>query len=172
MKATVARSSAVRAGGRSPLVADLRSSSYDGGGDAPSGVSTVPKIEDLPKPTEAELGILNVLWERGPSTVRDVHESLYRDEGAGYTTALKLLQIMHGKGLVERDDSERAHVFRAAVSKERTQKRFLSDMVQRVFDGSPSQLVLHALGTRPRATREELDEIRALLNKLEPGSRK
>jgi predicted transcriptional regulator len=172
MKTPAAHPFKARAGGRSRPVADLRSSSYDGGGNAFPGVSTVPKIEDLPKPTEAELGILNVLWDRGPSTVRDVHESLYRDEGAGYTTALKLLQIMHGKGLVERDDSERAHVFRAAVSKERTQKRFLSDMVQRVFDGSPSQLVLHALGTRPRATREELDEIRALLNKLEPGSRK
>lgn len=125
------------------------------------------KAENLPKPTEAELGILNVLWERGPSTVRDVHEALYRDEGAGYTTALKLLQIMHGKGLVLRDDSERAHVFRPAVSKERTQKRFLVDIVQRVFDGSPSQLVLHALGARPKATQEELGEIRALLDQME-----
>ena len=129
------------------------------------------KTEHSPKPTEAELGILNVLWERGPSTVRDVHEALYRDEGAGYTTALKLLQIMHGKGLVARDDSERAHVFHAAVSKERTQKRFLTDMVTRVFDGSSSQLVLQALGGRPRATREELDQIRALLDKLEDGAK-
>jgi len=125
------------------------------------------KIDNVPKPTEAELGILNVLWERGPSTVRDVHEALYREEGAGYTTALKLLQIMHGKGLVQRDDSERAHVFRPAVSKERTQKRFVVDIVQRVFDGSPSQLVLQALGGRPKATREELDEIRALLDRIE-----
>lgn len=120
-----------------------------------------------PRPTDAELGILNVLWERGPSTVRDVHEMLYRDEGAGYTTALKLLQIMHAKGLVLRDDSERAHVFRAAVSRERTQKRFVAEMVQRVFNGSPSQLVLQALGGRPKATREELDEIRALLDRIE-----
>ncbi len=125
------------------------------------------KTDNLPKPTEAELGILNVLWDRGPSTVRDVHDALYREEGAGYTTALKLLQIMHGKGLVVRDDSERAHVFRPAISKERTQKRFLLDMVQRVFDGSPSQLVLQALGGRPRATREEVEEIRALLDKLD-----
>ncbi len=123
--------------------------------------------EILPRPTDAELGILNVLWERGPSTVRDVHEALYRDEGAGYTTALKLLQIMHAKGLVLRDDSERAHVFRAAVSRDRTQKRFVADMVQRVFNGSPSQLVLQALGGRPKATREELDEIRALLDRIE-----
>ena len=120
-----------------------------------------------PRPTDAELGILNVLWQRGPSTVRDVHEALYRDEGAGYTTALKLMQIMHAKGLVLRDDSERAHVFRAAVSRERTQKRFVAEMVQRVFNGSPSQLVLQALGGRPRATREELDEIRALLDRIE-----
>lgn len=125
------------------------------------------KPENLPKPTDAELGILNFLWERGESTVRDVHEALYREEGAGYTTALKLLQIMHAKGLVLRDDSERAHVFRPAVSKERTQKRFLLDMVQRVFDGSPSQLVLQALGGRPKATREEVEEIRALLDKLD-----
>ena len=125
------------------------------------------KTEDLPKPTAAELGILNVLWDRGPSTVRDVHDVLYRGEGAGYTTALKLLQIMYAKGLVVRDDSERAHIFRPAISKERTQKRFLLDMVQRVFDGSPSQLVLQALGGRPRATREEVEEIRALLDKLD-----
>lgn len=125
------------------------------------------RIDASPKPTEAELGILNVLWDRGPSTVRDVHDVLYRDDGGGYTTALKLLQIMYAKGLVERDDSERAHVFRAAVSKERTQKRFVLDVVQRVFDGSPSQLVLRALGGSPHATREELDEIRALLDKLD-----
>ncbi|MEO7432411.1 MAG: BlaI/MecI/CopY family transcriptional regulator [Dokdonella sp.] len=128
------------------------------------------KIEQLPKPTEAELGILNFLWEHGASTVREVHEALYREEGAGYTTALKLLQIMFAKGLVVRDDSERAHVFRAAVSKERTQKRFLGDMVQRVFGGSSSQLVLQALGSRPKATQEEVDEIRALLDKLDGTS--
>jgi BlaI family transcriptional regulator, penicillinase repressor len=122
---------------------------------------------DLPMPTEAELGILLVLWERGPITVREVHEVLYLDEGAGYTTALKLLQVMHAKGLVERDDSQRAHVYRAVASKERTQGRFLADMVRRVFDGSASQLVLHALGNHPRTTREELKEIRALLNRLD-----
>lgn len=127
------------------------------------------KPDLLPKPTESELGILNVLWERGPSTVRDVHEMLYREEGAGYTTALKLLQIMHAKGLVLRDDSERAHVFRPAISKERNQRRFLGDLVQRVFDGSPSQLVLQALGGRPKATVGEMEEIRALLDKMDGG---
>ncbi len=123
------------------------------------------------RPTEAELAILNVLWERGESTVREVFGALYRDEGGGYTTALKLLQIMHAKGLVQRDDSQRAHVYRAAVNKQRTQKRFLADMVQRVFDGSPSQLVLQVLGGRPQATREELDQIRALLDELDGGAR-
>ena len=121
----------------------------------------------LPKPTEAELGILNVLWERGQATVREVHEELYGDEGAGYTTALKLLQVMHAKGLVERDDSQRAHVYRPVNSKQNTQSRFLSDMVKRVFDGSASNLVLQALGDNPRTSRKELAEIRNLLNKLE-----
>jgi len=120
----------------------------------------------LPRPTEAELEILQVLWERGTCTVRDVHEVLHRHDGTGYTTALKQLQIMFDKGLVERDESQRAHVYRAAVSKERTQKKFLSDMLQRVFDGSPSRLVLQALGDH-KASREELREIRALLNRLD-----
>ena len=127
------------------------------------------RAHELPKPTEAELDILQVLWQRGPCTVREVHETLYRDEGAGYTTALKLLQVMHGKGLVERDDSQRAHVYKAVPSKENTRSRFLTDMVQRVFDGSASQLVLHALGSNPRASREDLAEIRALLARLEKG---
>jgi predicted transcriptional regulator len=127
--------------------------------------------DELPKPTEAELEILHVLWSRGPSTVREVHEELYRNEGAGYTTALKLLQVMHAKGLVERDDSQRAHVYRAVASKQSTQHRFLADMVQRVFEGSASQLLLHALGNNPRASREELAEIRALLAKWEKGGR-
>lgn len=121
---------------------------------------------DAARPTEAELQILHVLWARGACTVREVHGVLHREDGSGYTTALKLLQVMHAKGLVERDDAQRAHVYRAAVSKERTQKRFLRDMVQRVFEGSSSQLVLHALGSQ-RATREELRAIRLLLNKLD-----
>lgn len=120
----------------------------------------------VPRPTEAELQILHVLWSRGACTVREVHDVLHFGDGAGYTTALKLLQVMHAKGLVERDDSQRAHVYRAAVSKERTQKWFLHDLVQRVFDGSSSQLVLHALGSQ-RASRAELKAIRSLLNKLD-----
>ncbi|HTI97029.1 MAG TPA: BlaI/MecI/CopY family transcriptional regulator [Rudaea sp.] len=118
-------------------------------------------------PTAAELEILRVLWDRGPSTVREVHDALYADDGAGYTTALKLMQIMHGKGLVERDDSQRAHVYRAGINKQRTQKRYLTDMARRLFNGSTPQMVLHALGSQHGASREELAEIRALLNKIE-----
>lgn len=124
-----------------------------------------------PMPTGAELAILQVLWDRGPSTVREVHESLYGTDGAGYTTALKLLQVMHGKGLVARDDRERAHVYRALASRQHTQKRFLSDLTQRLFGGSASQLVLHALGEDPPASAEELAEIRALLARLEKERR-
>ena len=119
-----------------------------------------------PRPTEGELEILHVLWTRDGCTVREVHDVLRPNIGTGYTTTLKLLQVMHAKGLVKRDDAQRAHVYRAAVSKERTQKRFLVDLVQRVFEGSSSQLVLHALGSQ-HASREELREIRSLLNKLD-----
>lgn len=125
--------------------------------------------EQSPQPTDTELEILQVLWDLGPCTVRDVHEVLHRRGGTGYTTALKLLQIMHDKGLVARDESQRAHVYRAAVTKERTQKRFLSDMLRRVFDGSPSRLVLQALGDH-KASRAELREIRALLDRLDKGA--
>ena len=121
----------------------------------------------IPRPTEAELAILTILWDRGPSTVRDVHEILNRKENTGYTTALKLLQVMHSKGLVQRDDSQRAHVYKPAMSKDFTQTQFVTDLVQRVFDGSPSELVLHALGTSRRATSEELAQIRAMLDELE-----
>ena len=119
------------------------------------------------KPTEAELAILQVLWLKGPCTVREIFEALYQPDETSYTTALKLLQIMHGKGLVERDESQRAHSYRAVVSQASTQKRFLSDVVDRVFNGSSSQLVLQALGSAPPASAEELAEIRALLDRLD-----
>lgn len=119
-----------------------------------------------PKPTAGELEILQVLWLQDGCTVREVHELLRPAVGTGYTTTLKLLQVMHAKGLVVRDDAQRAHVYRAAISKEHTQKRFLLDLVQRVFDGSSSQLVLHALGSQ-RTSPEELREIRRMLNKLD-----
>ena len=137
----------------------------------PSPPRTKKSREEEPsrKPTEAELEILCVLWSRGPSTVREVHEQLYRDEGGGYTNALKLLQIMHAKGLVIRDQSQRAHVYQAAVSKERAQRRFLRDLAQKMFEGSSSKLVLQALGSQP-TSQEELAEIRELLNQLDKES--
>ena len=122
-----------------------------------------------PQPTGAELEILQVLWKRGACSVRDVHEVLHRRSGTGYTTALKMLQVMHDKGLVVRDEARRAHLYRAAVSKERTQKRFVADLLRRVFDGSPSRLVLQALGEH-KASPEELQEIRELLNRLDKES--
>lgn len=125
--------------------------------------------EDMRKPTKAEMEILNVLWARDACTVREVHDVLRLGDRTGYTTVLKLLQLMHAKGLVERDDSQRAHIYRAAASKKRTQKYLLMDLVQRVFDGSSSQLVLQALGSQP-TSREELDVIRKLLNQLDRES--
>ena len=124
-----------------------------------------------PRPTEAELDILRVLWDQGECTVREVHERLHADGGAGYTTVLKLMQIMHAKGLVVRNDAQRAHVYRAAVTRQRTQKRFLSEMVTRLFNGSPSQLVLHAHGETPRASKAELKQIRELLERIDGGGK-
>lgn len=121
---------------------------------------------DLPQPTEAELAILNVLWDLGPSTVRCVHERM-ADQKTGYTTILKMLQIMYRKGLVRRDDSQRAHVYEPVYSKDETQRQLTRDLVRRAFDGSASQLVLQALGNNPQTTPGELEEIRRLLARLE-----
>lgn len=118
------------------------------------------------RPTEAELAILNVLWARGEATVRDVHEALY-GVGGSYTTALKLLQVMHGKGLVVRDERQRAHVYRAAVSRNGTQKRMLSDLALRLFGGRPAQLAISALGGDAPPSDAELREIRMLLDRIE-----
>lgn len=118
------------------------------------------------KPTEAELAILQVLWAKGSCTVREIFETLYSDE-TSYTTALKLMQIMHAKGLVIRDETQRAHTYRASINQISTQKRFLTDVVDRVFNGSSSQLVLQALGSSPPASAEELADIRSLLDRLE-----
>ena len=119
------------------------------------------------KPTESELEILQILWTKGLATVREVHEELAKTKDAGYTTTLKLMQIMHEKGLVKRDDSMRTHVYQAAVNKERTQKHLLTKMIDSLFGGSSTQLVIQALGSgEHKATREELEEIQALLNEL------
>ncbi len=122
---------------------------------------------NLPQPTKTELNILRILWVNGQSTVREVHEALNQQETSGYTTALKMLQVMHHKGLVIRDDSQRAHVYSATISKRETQSSFLSDLVNRLFDGSTSQLVLQALGNSPRADQGQLDKIESLLSEIE-----
>lgn len=119
-----------------------------------------------PRPTQAELEILSVLWERGPSSVREVHQHMPESRQAGYTTVLKLLQIMAGKGLVERDERERTHVYRAAIAREQTQRQLLDDLLERAFGGSASQLIQQALASR-RATPEEMREIRRLLEQAE-----
>jgi len=126
------------------------------------------KPVSTPRPTDAELAILRVLWQRGPSTVRDVHQVLSRSHGSGYTTVLKLLQIMTEKRLVVRDEAQRAHVYAARESERRTQRQLLGDLVDRAFGGSSAKLVLHALSERP-ASEEELRRIRALLDQLEKG---
>jgi len=126
------------------------------------------KPVSTPRPTDAELAILRVLWQRGPSTVRDVHQVLSQSHGSGYTTVLKLLQIMTEKRLVVRDEAQRAHVYAARESERRTQRQLLGDLVDRAFGGSSAKLVLHALSERP-ASEEELRGIRALLDQLEKG---
>ena len=123
---------------------------------------------DQTRPTDAELAILRVLWSRGPSTVRQVHEALSRDRETGYTTILKLMQIMTEKGLVERDESERTHVYQARYTQEATQQRLVSDLLEKAFGGSASQLMMQALAAKP-ASADELAEIRRLLDELEGG---
>jgi len=122
--------------------------------------------EDLPQPTRTELSILNILWDKGPCTVREVHEAMNLAGTSGYTTALKMLQVMHQKGLVIRDDSQRAHVYAASQTKESMQNIFLADLAERLFDGSASRLVLQALGNTPTASDNDMRQIRALLSRL------
>ena len=116
-----------------------------------------------PRPTDAELAILRILWDRGPSTVRHVHEILAGERPAAYTTALKLLQIMTEKGLVERDERDRTHIYRAKLSEETTQRQLVRDLLDRAFGGSSSKLVMQALATR-RASAEELRDIRKAID--------
>ena len=117
------------------------------------------------KPTESELEILQVLWDRDLASVREVHEELAKLKDVGYTTTLKLMQIMHEKGLVKRDDSFKTHIYQAAVTREKTQKHLLGKMINTLFGGSPTELVLQALGNH-KASQEELEEIQQLLNNL------
>ena len=117
------------------------------------------------KPTESELEILQVLWERTSATVRDVHEELLKTKEAGYTTTLKLMQIMFEKGLVTRDSSSKTHIYQATVTRQNTQTLFLNKMIDSLFAGSPAQLVMQALGNH-RASEVELEEIRRFLNDI------
>lgn len=119
------------------------------------------------KPTESELEILNILWQKNIATVREVHEELAKTKEAGYTTTLKLMQIMHEKGLVKRDESMRTHIYQPAVNKEKTQKHLLDKMIDSLFGGSSTQLVLQALGNgSQKVSAEELNQIQALINNL------
>jgi BlaI family transcriptional regulator, penicillinase repressor len=123
-----------------------------------------------PKPTDAELAILRVLWSRGPSTVRQVHDSLTEQRATGYTTALKLLQIMTEKGLVARDESDRSHVYCARLTEGETQRQLVDDLLGRAFGGSATKLVMQAL-SGGKATPEELAEIRRLIDEKHGGTR-
>jgi BlaI family penicillinase repressor len=118
------------------------------------------------KPTASELEILRVLWARGPSTVRDVHESLSETKDLGYTTVLKLLQIMTTKGTVRRNETQRAHVYEAVLPAEQTKRQIAGDMLQRVFEGSASQLMMHAMAGR-KSSPEEITELRRMLDEYE-----
>jgi len=121
------------------------------------------------KPTVSELEILRVLWARGPSTVREVHEQLSEKKALGYTTVLKLLQIMTAKGTVRRNEEQRAHVYEACQPATETKRQLVGDVLQRVFEGSASELMIHALEGR-RTSKKELDELRRLLDEYEGRS--
>jgi predicted transcriptional regulator len=120
--------------------------------------------KSLPRPTESELELLRILWDKEPATVREIFDALNEERASGYTTVLKTLQIMTSKGLVVRDEANRAHVYRAAISQEAMQSKILKDLSVRLFSGSAAQLALHALAMEP-ASDSELDEIRELLKK-------
>lgn len=128
-----------------------------------------PKPNDTPLPTSAELDILAVLWRLGAATVREVHDDLQKD--AGYTTTLKQMQLMLGKGLLTREEHFGVHVYRAGIPKEQTQKQILGDLMNRAFEGSARSLVMGALAAKP-ASREELDDIKRMIEAAEKGRRK
>jgi len=123
----------------------------------------------LPRPTDAEVEILRVLWQRGACTVREVQESLNEVKPTGYTTVLKLMQIMTDKGLVRRDERQRAHVYEARLAREQTQQQMVGDLLERVFNGSATSLVMQALATKKQTSAAELSEIRRILDEFERG---
>src|SRR6201998_487543 len=126
--------------------------------------------EPLQKPTTSELEILRVLWTRGPSTVREVHEALSEQKSLGYTTVLKLLQIMTATGTVRRNEEQRAHVYEACQPATETKRQLVGDVLERVFEGSASELMIHALKGR-RTSKKELEELRRLLDEYERRTR-
>ena len=129
----------------------------------------MPKRDLKVRPTDAELEILNVLWQRGASTVRDVHQAISLTKpAAGYTTVLKTMQIMAEKNLVRRDESQRAHVYEARLAREQTQRQLIGDLLERAFDGSATKLVMQALSTQ-KTSAEELSSIREMLDEFERG---
>jgi len=117
------------------------------------------------KPTESEMDILQILWDKGSCTVREVHEILEKNKDAGYTTTLKLMQIMHEKGLVERDTSAKTHIYKALVSQQKTEQHLLRKMIDNVFNGSASRMVMQALGSH-QASPDEIESIKKYLDEL------
>jgi BlaI family transcriptional regulator, penicillinase repressor len=132
--------------------------------------SRTMKNPGLPHPTDGELAILQVLWSQGPSTVRDVHEAMSHNRATGYTTTLKLMQIMAEKGLVKRDESRRTHIYEAAGNADRTRQQLVRSLLDRAFGGSAKALVMQALAANETSA-EELIEIRKLLDSLERNSK-
>jgi predicted transcriptional regulator len=118
------------------------------------------------QPTEVELQMLKILWELGPSPVRDIHARLNADKGTNYSTTVKMLSVMREKGLVKRDEKSSPHVYRPAITRETAGKRMLRDLIEKVYDGAAMSLVLQALASTA-ATKEELDEVRRLLDQME-----
>ena len=123
-----------------------------------------------PHPTDVELAILRVLWKRGPSTVRQVHDAMQRDRDTGYSTTLKMMQVMRAKGLLLRDTSVRPQRYRAAVSEKKTQLKMVDDLIQKAFDGAAGRLLIRALSTK-RVSPDELEEIKQMIRKLEGKDR-
>jgi BlaI family transcriptional regulator, penicillinase repressor len=123
-----------------------------------------------PRPTEAELAILRVLWRRGPSTVRQVWEQIAAAQRTGYTTVLKIMQIMANKGLVQRDEAQRSHIYKTRLTEEQTQRQVVGHLLDKVFSGSASKLVMQALAAK-KATPGELEQIRKLLDQMEGGQK-
>mgnify|MGYP000088355702 FL=1 len=124
-------------------------------------------MNNIPKPTKTELAILNIMWTISPATVRQIHEEIIKNGKTSYTTTLKMLQVMHQKGLVSRNSEQKAHIYQPTLTKKETQKQMLEDLKNRLFGGSISSLVLQALGTNDKTKQSEIDGIKALLEKVE-----